>query len=132
MSKDLNITKEIVEKVLYLNCTEEDNVRRLKKSLIRLPMFKKNEDVSTDRLEKIIKKIELKNMIHLAYIMRNVTDGEDIYSCMIKTDTDVDKGRWLKTIYAKSIWEGLAKSLFFMYFYIMADRKMIQKLINKK
>ena len=132
MSKDLNITKEIVEKVLYLNCTDEDNVRRLEKSLIKLPMFKKNTDISTDRLEQIIKKIELKNMIHLAYIMRNVTDCEDIYSCMIKTDTNVEKGRWLVTIYAKSIWEGLAKSLFFMYFYIMADRNMIKKLIDKK
>lgn len=130
--QDLGLTKEIVEKVLYLDCNKEDNIRRLKKSLVRLPMFKKNDDISTERLEEIIKKIEIKNLIHLAYIMRNVTDGEDLYSCMIKTDTGPEKGRWLKTVYAITIWESLAKTLFYMYYYIESDRKKIRKIIDKK
>lgn len=123
--------KEIVEKVLLLNCEKEENVRRLEKSLTKLPMFKKDKDISTDRLEEIVKKMERKCMIHLSYIMRSLVEGEDVYSCMIKTDTDKEKGKWLKTVYAITIWESLAKTIFFMYYYIETNKKALIKKSKK-
>jgi hypothetical protein len=123
--KELKITKEILEKVLYLDCRKEDDVRRLEKSLMKLPMIKSKEDLGTDKLETIIKKIEIKFAIHLSYIMRSVVDCEDHYSGMIKHQT----GTWLKTIYGKTINEVLGKSLFFMYFYIEDERR---KMKNRK
>jgi hypothetical protein len=123
--KELRITKEIMEKVLYLDCRKDDDIRRLEKSLMKLPMIKGKDDLSTDNLEEIIKKIERKFFIHLSYIMRSVVDCEDHYSGMIKHET----GTWLKTVYGKTINEVLGKALFFMYFYIEDERR---KMRNRK
>lgn len=119
--KELRITKDICDKVLYLDCRDEDNIRRLKKSLMKLPIIKSKEDLTTDGLELLIKKIERKFFIHLSYVMRSVVDMEDHYSGMIKTwDKD---GRWLKTTYGLTTWEVYAKTLFFMFFYIEDERR---------
>lgn len=123
MSKKPNITKEIVEKVLYLDCTTDEGVRRLEKSLMKLPFIKSEEDLQTDKLEEFIKKIEVRNMIHLAYIMRSVVDMQDMYSGMIKTDLGDLKGRWLETVHAKTVWETLAKTVFYMYYYLESGKK---------
>lgn len=126
--EELKITAEICDKVLYLDCRNDDGIRRLKKSLMKLPMIKSEDDLQTDILETYIKKIEKKFMIHLAYVMRSVVDLEDHYSGMIKTDTS-QGGRWLKTVYAQTTWETYAKTLFFMYFYIEDERR---KMRNRK
>lgn len=118
--KELNITAEICEKVLLLDCRTEDGIRRLKKSLIKLPMFKSEEDLNTDNLERVISKIEVKHMIHLSYVMRSVVDCENHYTGMIKTEND---GRWLKTVYGKTTWEVFAKALFFFAYHIDSERK---------
>lgn len=122
MAKDkdaVKITKEICEKVLFLDLRKDDNISRLQKSLMKLPMVKNIDDTNTERLEKLIKKVEVKYKIHLSYIMRNVVDCEDHYSGMIRHDT----GTWIKTIYGQTFWEVLAKTLFFMYFYIEDERR---------
>ena len=113
--KRIKIPKEVMEKVLYLDCREEDNIRRLEKSLMKLPFIKSKDDLETDRLEELIKKIESKNMIHLSYIMRSIVDGQDYYSGMVKTDVEV-KGEWLKTVNGITIREVLMKTLFFFYY----------------
>lgn len=124
--QELKITKDICDKVLYLDCRVEDNVRRLKKSLMKLPLIKSTDDLNTDNLEIIIKKIEKKFMVHLAYIMRSVVDCEDHYSGMIKYETT---GSWIRTIYGQSTWEVYAKAVFFLYFYIEDERR---KMRNRK
>jgi hypothetical protein len=125
--KEIKITKDICDKVLYLDCRDKENVRRLEKSLMKLPFIKSEEDLTTDNLELLIKKIERKYMIHLSYVMRTVVDLEDHYSGMIKTwDKD---GRWLRTTYGQTTWEVFAKSLFFMFFYIEDERR---KMRNRK
>ena len=86
---------------------------------MKLPMIKTESDLTTDKLEEIIKKIEVKFAFHLSYIMRSVVDCEDHYSGMVKHNT----GTWLKTIYGKTLWEVCAKTLFFMYFYVESERK---------
>jgi hypothetical protein len=124
-AKEIKITKEICDKVLYMDCRVKDNVTKLQKAVMKLPFIKCLEDTETDYLEEKIKAIEKKFSIHLAYIQRSVIDCEDHYSCMIKHDT----GTWLKTIYAQTIWEGYAKALFFMFFYIEDERR---KMKNRK
>jgi hypothetical protein len=124
--KPLKIPKDILDKVLYLDCRDEQNVRRLKKSLMKLPIIKSSDDLTTDALEAIIKRIERKYMLHLSYIMRSVVDLQDHYSGMVKTDAS---GKWLKTIYGQTIWEVLAKTVFYMVFYIEDERR---KMRNRK
>jgi hypothetical protein len=116
---ELKITKEICDKVIYLDLRIDGNARRLMKSLKKLPIVKEDNNLTTDEIEVVIKKIERKFKIHLAYIQRSVIDCEDHYSGMIKHDT----GTWICTIYAQTIWEVYAKALFFMYFYIEDERR---------
>jgi chromosomal replication initiation ATPase DnaA len=118
----IKIPQEVAEKVIALDCREESNIRRLEKFLMKLPFVKDEEDITTDNLEILIKKIELKYMVHLAYIMRSVVDGEDMYSSMIKTDVET-KGDWVKTVYGQTFWETLAKTLFYMYYHIEGRKK---------
>lgn len=129
MSKEskLKVTKEIADKVLFLNCEKEDDIRRLKKSLMKLPFMKSEKDLQTDNLEKLVKKIEIRNMIHLSYVMRSIVAGEDTYTGMIKTDTDKEKGKWLKTVYSITMWEMFAKTLFYMYYYVEGQKAIIKK-----
>lgn len=122
-TKELKITQEIADKVINLDCRSSESIRRLEKSLMRLPFIKSEHDLDTDRLEELIKKIERKYMIHLSYIMRNVVHGEDIYSGMLKLEGGRDNGRWIKTVYGLTMREVLAKSLFYMYFYIESNKK---------
>src|SRR5690606_4874616 len=111
------ITKEIMQKVIYLDCSEEEGLRRLNKSLMKLPMVKTEDDLETDRLEEMVKKLELRYMVHLGYVMRTVVDGKDVYTGMIKTDVTV-RGEWLETVYGKTFNEILKKTLFYMYYFI--------------
>lgn len=116
------IPKEVLEKVLYLDLREEGNKEKLQKFLKKLPVTKDIDDLSTDGLETLIKKIELEHMVHLAYVMRSVIDGQDHYSGMIKTEAGDTKGEWVQTIYGQTFWEVTAKSLFFMYYHITNRR----------
>lgn len=126
MGKKSKLTEEIVDKVLFLDCTKDENIRRLKKSLIKLPFIKEKKDLETDGLERLIKKIELKYPIHLSYVMRGVVDGVDLYTVMIRTDVKMG-GKHLKTIYGVTINEVFAKSLFYMFYYIEKNRKSKRK-----
>jgi hypothetical protein len=107
---------EILNKVLYLKCDNEKNIRRLEKSLMKLPFIKSEEDLATDRLEEILLKLESKFDVKLAYITR----GEENYTGMIKT---MEKGIWLETVYGLNVNEVLGKSLFFLYCYLESMKK---------
>jgi hypothetical protein len=107
---------EILNKVLFLKCDNEKNIRRLEKSLMKLPFIKSEDDLATDRLEEILLKIESKRDVKLAYITRG---GKDSYTGMIKTMSD---GKWLETIYGITLNEVLAKTLFYLYFYLESKK----------
>jgi hypothetical protein len=107
---------EILNKVLYLKCDNEKNIRRLEKSLMKLPFIKSEKDLATDRLEEILLKIESKHDVKLAYITR----GAENYTGMMKT---VKEGHWLETVYGISVNEVLGKSLFYLYFYLESKKK---------
>lgn len=116
------ITEEIAEKVLMLKCDNEKGIRRLKKSLMKLPFIKAEEDLETDNLEKIVNKIEKKFALHLSYMMRyRDKENEDkvIYSCMVRDS----KHNWIVTTHATSIWEGFAKTIFYMYYYVNKQKR---------
>lgn len=118
--KELVITNDVLDKVLYLDCRTPEGAYKLKKAVSKLPMIKDPEvDVTTDGLEVIIKKIEIKFAIHLSYVMRSVVDCEDHYNGMIKHNT----GTWLKTVYGTTTWEVYAKTLFFMFYYVQSERR---------
>lgn len=117
------VTDEALEMVLNLDCRKDISVRRLKKSLNKLPFIKSESDVQTDRMEEIIKKLEMKHAIHLAYVMRSVVDMQDICTGMIKSSAGSDNGKWLRTVYGQTFWEVTAKTLFFMYYYINKNKK---------
>lgn len=102
---------EILDKVLYLKCDNEKNIRRLNKSLMKLPFIKSEKDLATDRLEEILLKIENKHDVQLAYITR----GKENYTGMMKTRAE---GKWLETVYGITLNEVLSKSLFYLYFYL--------------
>lgn len=116
------IPKEVLEKVLYLDLREDGNIQKLHKFLNKLPMIKDDDDLTTEGLESIIKKIELEHMVHLAYVMRSVVDGQDHYSGMVKTEAGDTKGEWIQTIYGQTFWEVSAKTVFFMYYHITNKR----------
>lgn len=117
------IPKDVATKVLLLDCREAGNVRRLKESLKKLPFIKTDDDLETDNLEQIIKKLETKGKIRLSYIMRSNIDGKELYSGMLKGNTPEVDSKWLKTIHAITIWEVLAKSIFFMTYYIRSTHE---------
>lgn len=126
----LKITQEIVDKVMYLDCRSDEDVRRLKKSLKRLPIIKSDEHLETDNLEKVLMKIEAKYPIHLSYIMRSYSNGEPVFTGMLKSDKN-HNGEWVKTVYGQTTWEVLAKVVFYMYYYITKERDKLDKISNK-
>ena len=110
------IPKEILDKVMLINCDKEDGIRRLKKSLMKLPVIKDESYLSITKLEMIVKKIERKHNLLLSYVTRYYYEDKDefLYSGMIKDG----KHKWLITISAVTIWEMFAKVVFFMYYHV--------------
>lgn len=116
------IPEEIMTKVVRLDCRKEGNIRRLEKSLKKLPFIKDESDLETDRLEEIVKKIEIKHKINLAYLMKfYLEDNNYFYSGMIKTKDK--KAEWLITVNGITIRETLMKTLFFMYYHIQNKKE---------
>jgi hypothetical protein len=125
-NKKVKITKEIMEKVVMLDCRKDENVRRLNKSLMKLPLIKSEECLETDNLEKLILKIEKKYPVYMSYMMRYYMDDEVfVYTSMIKTKDR--KHDWLISITGKSINEVLKKVVFYMYYYIEMKKEKKKK-----
>lgn len=112
------LTEEVIDKILLLDCRKEGNIRRLKKSLKKLPIIKNESMMETDGLEEVLEKVGEKFKVSLAYISRTRIDGIMRMTGMIKTD----KGKWIKTAYGISVWEIYAKALFIMIYYVESKR----------
>lgn len=119
--KKMIIPEEVANKVMMLDCREEDNIRKLKKFLMKLSFIKSEDDLQTDNLEIIIKKLEAKTTMNLSYIMRNNIEGKMLYSGMLRADTKDKDGEWIKSVNGITFWETLAKTVFYLYYYIQNE-----------
>lgn len=130
VKKANKIPEHVAEKVLLLDCSDEKDIRRLHKSLMKLPFIKSKSDLETDRLEEILKKLERRYKFSLAYVNRGYLESRKtyIYSGMVKND----KGEWIVTASALSFNEVLAKVLFYMYFFVTCDKKVRDELIERR
>lgn len=115
----MKIKKEIVDKVLNLNCDDDNNIRRLKKSLMKLPIMKKESYLETDNLEKLIAKIQKRTDAFISYIMLTEVGKKNVYSLMIRNK----KGEWLVTISGRTIWEIFAKATFYLFYYMNISKE---------
>lgn len=117
------LPKKVVDKALNVRCDNEEGKEKIKKILLKLP-FAKNGNTSTDFLEEVVKRYEMKYDVHLSYIQRYKNENEKgkmryFYSGMMKNS----KGEWLETAYGISTWEVYAKSLIFLYYYVQEGCK---------
>lgn len=118
MSKKVTrIPTNVMIKVTNLNCDNSDSVRRLKKSLNKLPIIKSEADLETDQLDKIINNLSFKHDINLNHIMKSVGERGVMNSAMFKDN----QGSHISTVHGKSLWELLAKATFYMFYYITKD-----------
>lgn len=112
-----------VSDILLLDCREKENRKLLRKKLKGLPMFidsdKEWNEINTDDVEKVVNKVQTKYPITIGYIMISY-DDELYYNLMIKEKAT---HKWVTTVYAKTLFEGYAKSLFVMYNYIKKMKK---------
>ena len=122
----IKIPKDVMNKVTILDCTEDKNIRRLNKSLMKLPFIKDESDLETDRLEKIMAKLEKKLDVHMAYLMRyrGKDDRPSTYTCMLKTN---DEGIWLETVHGLTINESLKKAIFYLYYFSQNKEEELSK-----
>lgn len=118
--KNIKIPKDVAEKVLMLDCRKDDNVRRLEKSLMKLSFIKSEADLQTDNLERIIVKLESKGTMNMSYIMRNNIEGRMLYTGMLRADTAQKDGEWIKSVNGITLWETLAKAVFYIYYYLQS------------
>jgi hypothetical protein len=123
VSKKVKIPKEIMEKITLLDCRKEENVRRLDKSLMKLPFIKDKDSLNTDNLEKLINKLEAKYPVCLSYVMKYYVDDEQyVYTAMVKTKNK--KHDWLISISGISMNEVFKKVVFFMYYHIESKKEL--------
>lgn len=117
----MNIPDKVLDRVMELDCRKEDNVRRLRKSLAKLPFIKNEKDLEIDRLEVFIKKMEIRYDIHLSYIMRSYINKRAIYNGTVRANVRNETGKWVKNVYSMTMWEMYAKTLFFMYYLVKKE-----------
>lgn len=105
--------------LLSLDVRLEGNREALQEALSKLPFFSE-DNITTDDIEKAIKKMQKKYPIKLAYIS-SVTGDQDeeeppyYFSCMIKrTDNHVH----VKTVWGVTLHESLSKVALLMFSYI--------------
>jgi len=104
---------KIIKKALILDCRKEENVDRIKQILTKTKWLEKfadtPENLTLDVLERLYKKVIKKYPAQIGYI-QNAGDNSWAFS-LKHTETH----EWLYTIYAYTLWEGIAKSLIVLY-----------------
>lgn len=107
-----------VSEILIMDMRNKGSQEILDEALMRLPFFSE-DSITTDDIETAIKKMQKKYPIILSYITTSAGANDDeplvYYSFMVKrTDTHVH----VKTVWAMSLREGLAKVALLMYSFI--------------
>lgn len=104
-----------MDKMLYLNCRDEEGLEKLNNILLNLKPFKKCEEVEIKQLEAVLTKLHRKTkQIRISYIMPTFTKDEQYYSASVMNNNKSGLER-SKHIYANSIWELYAKATIYMY-----------------
>lgn len=107
-----------ISELLLLDIRKDGSIELIKEALRRLPFFSE-ASITTDSIEEAIKKMQKKYPVKLSYIMGSSGDNDEepatYYSLMIKR---IDTHEHIKTIYAITLFEGLAKTAIFMFGYI--------------
>lgn len=107
--------------LLMLDSRKEGTGELLLEFLQKTPLFKGVETITTDELEKVIRKIQRKYPVILSYITQTkyTMDDEDEpeigYSFMCKR---TDDHTHIKTVYALTLHEGLSKVIVLLYSFI--------------
>lgn len=94
-----------LDDIMNLNYKNKKEKEKLNNALKKIKPFRNLEDISLEYLEKFIKKAVYKYDIILQYISVSRINGELMYTLSTKNE----KGEWLGTIYAISIYELFAK-----------------------
>lgn len=111
-----------ISQIINLDCTKKENKVILSESLLRLPFFKNKsvEDITTEDLEIAMNKISMKYPIKLGYIMTHGVGTNDVYhhTFMIK---DAETHNHLTTLFALTLFEGMAKTVLYLYAYVKTN-----------
>lgn len=119
MAKKLKIPGDVARKVVLLDCNKEENVRKLEQFLTKLPFIKDKERVDDIAyLEEIQYKLEKKFSVRIGYITFKEVEEKRVYQAMIKGPVGDKEHSWLENVEGITLWEALAKSIFFMYYFI--------------
>lgn len=115
--------KSKVDKIKSIGVLKEDNltISEAKQTMINIlnsTILKKNKvsDISADDIENIIAAIEKKHNMYIGYIMpvKKEKDGlHTHYSFSLRLGND-----HLDTVFSRTIFEGMCKSLLVLYYYI--------------
>lgn len=112
-----------LSEILLLDCSKKENRKMLRLSLKKLSLLegitKEWHELNTDDLEKVVKKVSQEYPIKIGYIWP--ANGDMNYlSFMIKSS---ETHEMLKTVFSLTLFEGYAKSLFFMYGFMQKQQK---------
>ena len=94
-----------LDEIMNLSCKDDEGKVKLNKALRKIKTFRDYEEISLEQLEKFVKKVVYKYDVTLQYITISRMDGRLIYTLSTKND----KGEWLGTVYAISMYELFAK-----------------------
>lgn len=100
-----------IAKVLLLDMRKKENEDKIRSLLVKtkwLAKFEK-EELTVEILEKCYRKVTKKYPAYLSYIM---SCSEESWSFMLKNSDD---HKWIETVYAITLFEGLAKILIVLY-----------------
>lgn len=103
-----------ISQVLNLDLRNEGAMEELQASLSKLPF----PTDTVEQLERAVSKMQVRYPLRLAYIMPIIGDDDEpliTYSFMVKR---TDNHAHVKTVYAKTLYEGVAKTALLMYAYI--------------
>lgn len=94
-----------LDDIMNISCKDEESKEKLKQALRKVKPFKSYEEVSLEQLEKFVKQVVYKYDVILQYMTISKMDGRLMYTLSMKND----KGKWLGTVYAISMYELFAK-----------------------
>ena len=107
-----------LKEALQLDFRVKGSKNAMIEMLQTLPFFSVQEP-TMDGLEAAMQKMQNKYPVSLSYIMRG-PDRDNYYSFMIKRS---DNNEWIHTVYARSMFEGFAKTVLVMFGYIKKNFK---------
>jgi len=109
------MAKITLEDILSFDIRVGENNKRLRTALTKTKWLERfsPEELTIEVLEKIYRKVIKKYPGSLAYIQ---SAGEDSWAFMVRQE---ETGAWIHTVYAITLFEGIAKVILVMYGYFI-------------